>query len=531
MFVSSIAPPVDGLPGPDEENLLSRLDQLVGENAHLRFELEWRRRIGVAASWLAWFSSAGLVEPQAVWWVSRNRLQQEQAYAPRAELINFDRDQIRSTRRGEISECAIFASPDSPPHPRRKQNVVAVGGNQGVLVFEEWPVVAGDEIRDRQLICRLAGELAFATESSAPSALPEFELELVRDMLELRALTDREFRSPQEMLDQFLDKLLVLTGLERASLFLDDAVTAGQLERVASVGHGRRQENLNAHVEWEHRTIRTAVEAIPAVPVDGVQELSLSWLFPPLVRAGLLASICERDERRGWLLLSSSTPCRFHESDRELIRWAGQFLLTTLSRAEDRAQLETRARRDSLTGLANRQTFETEFEKLLAHCAQDRRACSLLVVDVDHFKSVNDTWGHQTGDCVLREVAQRLACAAEGNRVTDRPLVGRFGGEEFVVLLPEVERPGALRIAQELRQAIGGRDIELPSGERLHVTASLGLACAPDHGASTQRLFAAADSALYAAKRNGRNRVELAQGYCEPLPAKHDPSNDSTCRV
>lgn len=168
-------------------------------------------------------------------------------------------------------------------------------------------------------------------------------------------------------------------------------------------------------------------------------------------------------------------------------------------------QLEHQATTDALTGLPNRRLMEMSLQRDLAKCAREGEPFALVMLDVDHFKRFNDTYGHELGDRVLRRVGDALNGAA---RRSD--LAARFGGEEFCVLLPNTDVPGAELVAERLRTAIE-RTFLVHEGERLQVTASFGIAVragTAQEGASA--LIQRADAALYAAKRGGRNRVALA---------------------
>lgn len=169
-----------------------------------------------------------------------------------------------------------------------------------------------------------------------------------------------------------------------------------------------------------------------------------------------------------------------------------------------RKELERMALMDPLTGLANRRKFIDRFK--LEVQRQDRHGLplSLLVVDVDHFKLVNDQFGHLTGDLCLKCVADLLALA-----VRKIDLVARFGGEEFIVLLPETSGPGAVTVAEKLRMAIESLNVPLDSRfEPLSVTVSVGVAVKPaTQSLSFDDVMELADHELYQAKRGGRNRV------------------------
>jgi diguanylate cyclase (GGDEF)-like protein len=138
---------------------------------------------------------------------------------------------------------------------------------------------------------------------------------------------------------------------------------------------------------------------------------------------------------------------------------------------------------------------------------------ALLLVDIDHFKRVNDLHGHLAGDDVLRAIA-----AALRQQLGDSDVLGRYGGEEFVVLVPGAEPAGACAVAEKLRERVGAQTVHTGDG-RLNVTVSVGVAVLPGHGGELFELLASADLALYRAKRLGRNRVCLASsGPCPSDP-------------
>lgn len=162
--------------------------------------------------------------------------------------------------------------------------------------------------------------------------------------------------------------------------------------------------------------------------------------------------------------------------------------------------LDRQARTDSLTGVANRRTFDEQFGKELERARRERSSLSLVLCDVDHFKQFNDEHGHQVGDDVLAEVAATLE---REQRPYD--LVARYGGEEFAVILSQTDFDGAMRVAERLRRSVE------ETGRELGVTASFGVASADDGVVTRADLVSTADACLYAAKENGRNRVEGAR--------------------
>jgi len=168
------------------------------------------------------------------------------------------------------------------------------------------------------------------------------------------------------------------------------------------------------------------------------------------------------------------------------------------------ARLEKQAERDPLTGLYNRRYLTATMDRELARVRREGRPMSLMLIDVDHFKAINDAHGHQTGDeCLIR-----LATLLRVN-TRESDVVCRWGGDEFLVLLPTLPRDGALERAEQYRQAF--ERLPPPQGDAgRRATLSIGVACHPDDAGSANALVAAADEALYRAKEGGRNRVEHA---------------------
>lgn len=168
---------------------------------------------------------------------------------------------------------------------------------------------------------------------------------------------------------------------------------------------------------------------------------------------------------------------------------------------KNEAALREFATRDGLTGLYNHRTFYEMLEDELARAQRFNRPVSLLLLDIDHFKRVNDTYGHLAGDAVLRGLSELLSRQA---RVIDR--VCRYGGEEIAVMLPETDIATAAEIAERLRAAVEAQPFDVAAGAPLRITVSIGAASFPVHADNAQALVAAVDAALYAAKEGGRNR-------------------------
>lgn len=168
------------------------------------------------------------------------------------------------------------------------------------------------------------------------------------------------------------------------------------------------------------------------------------------------------------------------------------------------AQLREQATHDALTGLYNRRYLEESLGQELIRAERAGRTVSLIMADIDHFKVVNDVYGHRAGDDVLREIGTILRGSA---RASDTYC--RYGGEEFVLLMPEMAEPDAIARAEQIRATLERAVIDT-SGTRISVTASFGIAVFPQHGRNPDELIGRADDAMYAAKQAGRNRVCVA---------------------
>ena len=216
------------------------------------------------------------------------------------------------------------------------------------------------------------------------------------------------------------------------------------------------------------------------------------------------------DERlMGALQVKSQDPSRvWQENEILLLRTVADQVAVAVNHAGLFAQIQQQALTDALTGCYNRRSFEMQLDKEVMMAKRTRQPLSLLMLDLDRFKHLNDTAGHDAGDDALRQLAQ---CFKEELRGVDS--AARFGGDEFALILPQAFTEGALIVAERVRTRV--EKIHIP--EFGNLTASIGIASFPTHAASRAELFRAADDALYAAKRGGRNRVCVADRAVETL--------------
>lgn len=235
----------------------------------------------------------------------------------------------------------------------------------------------------------------------------------------------------------------------------------------------------------------------------GANNLASVALIPLTHRQALIGSIN----------LGSDEPRRFtgsHATD--LLEHLGVIASYCVENVVNRARLLRSGFTDVLTGWHNRRYLQVRLKEEVARSQRDGTRLTCLMLDVDHFKGVNDTWGHAAGDAVLREIANRIDVQVRASDVA-----ARYGGEEFVVLLPDTDESAGQVLAERIRRAVSAEPFVLPGGEEVAITISVGVAgISPDARSRDLKtigdaLLARSDVALYRAKSAGRNRVCLSR--------------------
>ena len=224
------------------------------------------------------------------------------------------------------------------------------------------------------------------------------------------------------------------------------------------------------------------------------------------------------DQRLGVLDVWRDGLDAFTEEDLERCALLGFITAAAWSNAQMYGELERRALTDALTGLFNIRWWRDMGPRVMAQSLRTGAGVGILLMDLDHFKQVNDSAGHAAGDSVLRAVARAVRRV-----VRDSDYAVRYGGEEFLIVLTNSTVEGAMRVAQALQAAIA--ELRAPTSEIERVTASIGVAVFPDHGQELDDVVAAADLAMYQAKRDGRDRIAVAPISRRELSGE-DPSDD-----
>ena len=219
-------------------------------------------------------------------------------------------------------------------------------------------------------------------------------------------------------------------------------------------------------------------------------------------RSVLVLPLIRGEQVMGAITLAASKTGAFATQTRDMLGVISNQVTVSLQNARLYQSMEQRATTDGLTGLTNHRSFQERLEQLHALSERTGHSYSVILTDIDHFKSINDTYGHPVGDQVLKRVSAMLV-----GRVRKVDIVARYGGEEFVLVLPDTDGTGAAHFANRLREDIAAMTVASEHGS-FSVTISMGVAQFPRDGKDRQSLIERADQALYQAKAGGRNRVE-----------------------
>ncbi len=300
-----------------------------------------------------------------------------------------------------------------------------------------------------------------------------------------------------------------------------DAKTGEQRVRHVAGEHTRGLEGLafseNAGIA------SAAVKARHALPYRGHFDAKTQYVFTREaelddVNSVTVFPLVVRDAVLGTLTLAAHRRAAFAEGTRQLLGVLAAHASVALSNAAAVRRLEELATTDPMTGHLNKRALESEFDKRLKAAARFGHPLSVIVLDIDKFKNVNDTYGHAVGDTVIKGLG---AVLTRCRRETDA--VGRFGGEEFVIVCEETDTEGAYQLAERIREELKRQVFQTELGP-LSVTCSLGISEFPRDSETRETLFTRADEALYEAKHNGRNQTRTAGARSATNGSKRDAS-------
>ncbi|MCH2108413.1 MAG: sensor domain-containing diguanylate cyclase [Polyangiaceae bacterium] len=254
--------------------------------------------------------------------------------------------------------------------------------------------------------------------------------------------------------------------------------------------------------------VSMAVANRQALPWRGDYEPAKQLVFargyePPAMPSLLVLPLIAQERVLGTLVLGSQQRRAFRESVRPALEILASHMAISLSNARMLKTLEEQATTDGMTGLLNKRTLIEDAQRRIKSAERFKKPLSLLVTDIDHFKRVNDTYGHDIGDIVIKGLGDVLRRVKR-----DTDVVGRFGGEEFVIVCEQTDEDGARQLAERIRRELETTSFQTPLGP-LSVTGSVGVATFPAAGRDYETLFKACDEALYVSKRSGRNQVNV----------------------
>jgi len=404
----------------------------------------------------------------------------------------------------------------SPADRRRVQRLHLIGTGSTdslpeVLMTTTLVPPGLDEARQLELAARLLSSIGFSLRDKRALESHQDELRTTGEKLALRSVVDGKFDSPAQMLEEFLRQAAQKTSADRAALYLYSADASPPLKAFVRCGatlpvgareQWQRHEDELAHVSL---SVRGAHQYTPA-------ELTRIGITT-LIGAAQVAPVVKHKQLLGLICYSRRLHRRFSEAEQTLAAWSGRHLAELIPRAVSLAEVERKARLDGLTQLANRGEFDDHIDYQIQNAVRQGTPLSLLMFDLDRFKAINDTWGHRAGDAVLRTVADVIRDCLTATRSADRdravrPFVARYGGEELAVIV-QLDRQAATHVGEFIRMRLEMQSIDF-GGQNIRVTTSVGLATFPEHADTAEGLIATADAALYQAKANGRNRLEVA---------------------
>jgi len=254
----------------------------------------------------------------------------------------------------------------------------------------------------------------------------------------------------------------------------------------------------------------------PCLSYDGPG--SIHRLSDHARREGIFSFIClpliAGDDRLGVMYFYRHARKIFSAEESDVLATFARLAAQSIRNARLYQRVSEEARTDDLTGLLNRRVFNRRLSEEHSRAQRYQKPYAVAMLDIDHFKRINDNYGHQSGDAILRQMGALLA-----RQFRDMDIVARYGGEEFIVLLVETGGGTAKGVMERVRRAIAGTSFMLPDRREIGVTVSIGISCFPNCATDAQAAVNTADQALYTAKQAGRNRVKL---YREILKARLD---------
>jgi diguanylate cyclase (GGDEF)-like protein len=419
---------------------------------------------------------------------------------------------------GEVKGVSYYADGTRPRALLAVPLVDRRGGHvRGVVVADRLEPIPFDDAEERLLVA-LSAEILRAAEAERlmiDMKRARDEKERFYDAIERLNRTTK----PLEVFDATLEVARGMVAVDFGAVTLVEGDPGKARHRIARVfGAERATEKLEG-LEFGDDAGLVASSVRLGASLPGTElDVSKAPVFDRVTRLHGLSSLKVIPLRTaqkvlGTVVLGAARPGAYGSDAVRQLEVVVMQAADSIYRARLFEQTERLATTDGLTGLTNHRTFQGRLDEHLAQAERYGKKLSLILCDIDHFKSVNDLHGHPAGDLVLKGVARTLAKQA---RATD--VVARYGGEEFAVVMPETDADGALVIAERIRDRVGELAFDVEGG-RLRITMSLGIATFPEDAKTKAGLVERADGCLYHAKRSGRNRSVAAASLRRPSRA------------
>lgn len=380
----------------------------------------------------------------------------------------------------------------------------------GILVTTNLAIPGIEESLQLEIVKKLIPNIAKLYASSRTRKKDTNQLQITKEILELRAIIDNRFDSPMEMIANFLECLRNKISADRTALYLAKNEIDPQDAALFREGQTMQpgvSEMWCSHedqIAWAMRDeLELAFLDTDQLKRIGVESLIEEAFVVPLIDEQRKSLICT-------LLVTKKSVFQNIEQMKELLKWVSQFFAETIVRALSHAAVARQARIDQLTQLSNRREFDDRIVADVQRARSSQTNTSLMLIDIDHFKLVNDNYGHPAGDEVLRSISRILKEQVGRTRAEDKAVIARFGGEELAIILPEFGVPGTVRVAESIREAVE-RHVFQYQDSPIRITVSIGIAVFPNHAQTVDEFVVAADQALYEAKNTGRNRVIIVK--------------------
>ena len=496
--------PGDAFPISFEETAVSSRSAVETVGASFRLQLDLlRTSLGLTGVALLWPDAAG--KDLRLRGLSSLRKDIRQGPFPIGSGITG----ILGKGRDEVVMAPVSASFNGLPYYRRRGST---GSLYAVRIAVAGDLSGGILCADRETAAPWkAAELATFRLAARRLA---FDIAMGRQFIEMhreRGLYHRASIGLRELtaglgLDSAIDAALKAVRAIVAPDFLALALVEDGRYRVLRAEGGQAAKLLKDQFPLAEGLVGQALRYARPLP-ESAEHHGATPVFGPHRLPAELRSLLVLPLRKepgtplGALVVAARKQGVFTRLRRELLELIAHQVAVKIDLALAHEQINQLATTDSLTGLANHRAFQQAFRNMLQRARRQSTSFCLLLGDVDHFKRVNDTYGHPFGDTVLQAVAAVL-----GRTVRDTDLAARYGGEEFALLLEDSNREGGRRLAERTRRSIEALELRHQE-EQVRVTLSLGLAVFPEDGEEIPLLIQRADQALYQAKRQGRNRI------------------------